>query len=76
MGVLVQGRVSPTVARQLDRLANVRGCSRATYVARLVEMHVRALKPTMLRAMLDGPVPRYPASSRKTNDTRKIRRTK
>jgi len=55
--VLVQALVSRTTRRKLDALARVRGCSRAAYLKRLVEMHVRAVPPRLLRT-LDQTAPR------------------
>jgi predicted DNA-binding protein len=55
--VLIQSLVPATCRQRLDALARVRGCSRAAYLRRLVEMHVRAVTPTILRA-LDESAPR------------------
>lgn len=55
MTTLVQGRVSSAVAKKLDALARAVGCSRATYVARLVATHVRTLSPRAIRAALQEP---------------------
>jgi predicted DNA-binding protein len=55
--VLVQSLVLPSTRRQLDALARARGCSRAAYLKRLIEMHVRAISPKLLRA-LDQTTPR------------------
>jgi hypothetical protein len=49
--VLVQSLVSRSSARKLDSLARARGCSRAAYLRRLVEVHVRAVTPEILRAL-------------------------
>lgn len=54
--VLVQTMVRQISARKLDALARARGCSRAAYLRRLVEVHVRAVTPKILRALdLAGP---------------------
>lgn len=48
---LVQSMVPHTTRRKLDALARARGCSRAAYLRRLVELHVRAVTPQILRAL-------------------------
>jgi predicted DNA-binding protein len=50
-GVLVQSLVKKTTRDKLDALARARGCSRAAYLRRLVETHVRAVSPRLLRAL-------------------------
>jgi hypothetical protein len=49
--VLVQAAVSPSTLKKLNALARTRGCSRASYLRHLVEMHVRAVTPEILRAL-------------------------
>lgn len=54
--VLVQTKVRKISVQKLDALARVRGCSRAAYLRRLVEVHVRAVTPKILRALdLEAP---------------------
>jgi predicted DNA-binding protein len=57
---LVQTTVSPSTLRKLDALAAVRKWSRATYLRDLIEMHVRAVQPKLLRE-LDKARPGAPA---------------
>jgi len=49
--VLAQAAITPSTMRKLSSLARARGCSRAAYLRHLVEMHVRAVTPKLLRAL-------------------------
>jgi hypothetical protein len=49
--VLAQTLLHKTTLRRLDALARARGCSRSAYLCRLVEVHVRAMRPRLLRAL-------------------------
>lgn len=53
---LLQANVDASVARKLDALARARGQSRASYLRHLVEMHVRAVTPKILKA-IDRTIP-------------------
>jgi hypothetical protein len=48
---LVQTQVNKTTLRKLDALARARGVTRAAYLRQLIMVHVRALKPALLRAL-------------------------
>ena len=48
-GKLIQTTDDPRVLRKLDALARASGHRRASYLRRLVEMHVRALTPRLLK---------------------------
>jgi hypothetical protein len=48
---LMQTTVKNSVVRQFDALARAAGHSRAYYLAQLVELHVRAIKPKLLRSL-------------------------
>jgi len=50
--VLLQTRVRPATAKKLDELVTVRGCTRSSYLAILVEEHVRDLDVGALRRAL------------------------
>ena len=48
---LVQTTVDPTVLRKLDALARATGHKRASYLRHLIELHVKALSPTLAVAL-------------------------
>jgi hypothetical protein len=48
-GKLIQTTVTPEVLRKLDTLARAQGHRRASYLRHLVELHVRALTPKLLK---------------------------
>jgi hypothetical protein len=50
--VLLQTRVRSAAAKKLDELVAVRGCTRSSYLAILVEEHVRDLDVDTLRRAL------------------------
>jgi len=49
--VPAQTTVSRSVIKKLDALACARKCSRASYLRQLIEMHVRAVNPELLRTL-------------------------
>ncbi len=48
---LMQTHVPSGIARKLDALARAAGNTRAGYLRHLIEMHVRAIKPRLLRSL-------------------------
>lgn len=50
--VLLQTRIASDVAKKLDALVSVRGCTRSRYLDILVTEHVRDLNVASLRAAL------------------------
>jgi len=49
--VLLQTQVDLVVATQFDALARANGHKRAAYLRHLIELHVNALTPELLRAL-------------------------
>ena len=48
---LVQTHLRPQLAKKLDALARAAGNTRAGYLRHLIEMHVDAINPRLLRAL-------------------------
>ena len=48
---LAQTTITTTTMRKLDALARADGTTRAGYLRRLIDMHVRAINPKLLKAI-------------------------
>jgi hypothetical protein len=48
---LMQTHIEPSIARKLDALARAAGNTRAGYLRLLIELHVRAITPRLLRSL-------------------------
>lgn len=52
-GKLIQTTIDEATVRKLDALARAQGHKRASYLRHLVELHVRALSPRLLKITRD-----------------------